>query len=66
MFKFLCKWIGHSFSQGDLLVAKIKSSDLNRGRVENILKCRRCGYTLNLNDMKAIDKYLDKGKKNNR
>ena len=63
--KFLCKWFNHSFSQVDLIMAEIKSNKFNRGRVPNVLTCRRCRWTLDLNDMEAIDTYLQHRKKRN-
>ena len=53
----LCKWFGHKVSQTALLIAVIKSDDLNKGK-PNILKCSRCGFTIDLNNQQEIDAYL--------
>lgn len=57
--KNLCKLFGHSYSQKDLLIAEIKSNPLNIGRGDNILKCRRCGNKLDLNNYEEIERYVE-------
>jgi len=60
--KILCKWFGHAIHPVDLLVAEIKANEFNRGRCSNILTCKRCGFTIDLNDDDAIDTYLQQRK----
>lgn len=63
--KILCELFGHSVSQVSLLIGEIKANEFNRGRGENIFKCRRkdCDWTLDLNDDKSLDDYLEEQKK---
>lgn len=45
----ICKLFGHKISQTELLVANIKLKPVNRGLGENILRCKRCGWEIDLN-----------------
>lgn len=58
----LCYLFGHEHSNIDLIMAKVKSNDLSRGWVPNVLKCRRCCKILDLNDNGAIDESQEWGK----
>jgi hypothetical protein len=55
--KILCELFDHSIHPVDLIVHEIQANEFNRGRVPNIMKCRRCGWTLDLNDKEAIVAY---------
>lgn len=60
----ICELFGHKVSQVALLMCEIRANNLNRGK-PNIMKCERCSWTLDLNDKKAIDAYLEYKKERN-
>ena len=60
MLKFLCKIFGHHFSQIDMVMAKIKANEYNRGKVPNKIKCRWCKKVFDLNHPESIEELSKK------